>query len=151
MWKRCGSKFWQLRRCNLLISLRIYRQLKLLNCLWAALRNKTYLKSIGYKRSAAVWKQMWKQCLITSTKLRTVNQRFCGQNLGKGGCLFFISHDTFCKTATGLGDAANLQAGWEYWKILIFQINFPGNTLCANQFLLFRISNLRSNLLTDHR
>ena len=94
---------------------------------------------------------MWKQCLITSTKLRTVNQRFCGQNLGKGGCLFFISHDTFCKTATGLGDAANSQAGWEYSKILIFQINFPGNTLCANQFLLFRISNLRSNLLTDHR
>jgi len=40
--------------------------------LWAASRNKTYYKSIGYKRSTEVWKQMWKQRLFTSTKLRTV-------------------------------------------------------------------------------
>ena len=39
-------------------------------------------ESIGYKRSTEVWKQMWKQRLFTSTKLRTVNQGFCGQNLG---------------------------------------------------------------------
>jgi len=57
---------------------------------------------------------MWKQRLFTSTKLGTVNQGFCGQNLGQRVCLFFISDGTFCKTATGLGDAANLQAGWEY-------------------------------------
>jgi hypothetical protein len=37
------------------------------------------IKSMGYKRSKMVWKQMWKQGLVTSTKLRTVNQRFCGR------------------------------------------------------------------------
>jgi hypothetical protein len=26
---------------------------------------------------------MWKQRLLTSTKLQTVNQGFCGQNLGQ--------------------------------------------------------------------
>ena len=30
-------------------------------------------------RSTAVWKQMWKQSLFTTAKLRTVNQRLNGQ------------------------------------------------------------------------
>jgi len=31
---------------------------------------------------------MWKQRLFTLNKLRTVDQRFCGQNLGQRRCLF---------------------------------------------------------------
>jgi hypothetical protein len=30
---------------------------------------------------------MWKQRLFTLTKLQTVTQRFCGQNLGQRACL----------------------------------------------------------------
>ena len=31
-----------------------------------------------------MWKQMWKQRFCTSAKVLTVNQRFRGQNLGRG-------------------------------------------------------------------
>jgi hypothetical protein len=48
-----------------------------------------------------MWKQMWKQRLFTSTKLRAVNQGFSGQNLGQGECLFFIIYGTLDRTVGG--------------------------------------------------
>ena len=40
---------------------------------------------------------MWKQRLFTSTKVRTVNKRFCGQSLGRSECLFFIIYGTLVR------------------------------------------------------
>jgi hypothetical protein len=54
---------------------------------------------------------MWKQRLLTSTELRTVNQRFCGQNLVQRACLFFINHETICFTGDDFIQGKNNQHG----------------------------------------
>ena len=36
------------------------------------------------------------------------------ENFDQRVYLFFINHGTLDRTATGLGDAANLHAAWEY-------------------------------------
>ena len=43
---------------------------------------------------------MWKQCLLTLIKLRTVNQGLCGQNLGQCVCLIFIIHGAVDRTVS---------------------------------------------------
>jgi hypothetical protein len=40
------------------------------------------MKSRGCKGYGVAWKQMWKQSLFTSNKLRTVNQGVSGQDIG---------------------------------------------------------------------
>jgi hypothetical protein len=51
---------------------------------------------------------MWKHHLFTSTELRTVSQRFYGQNFGKSECLFFISHGTLDPTVEGSKQVAKI-------------------------------------------
>jgi len=72
-------------------------------------------------------------------------------NLGQRVCLFSSVIARLIARRLVLAMQQTYKQDGNIKKILIFQINFPRNTLSANQFLLFRISNLRSNLLTDHR